>query len=50
MIPTGLQDLDRLLAGADVSVGDAEEKTGGMRRGVVTEIYGPPGVGKSTLG
>lgn len=47
-ISTGVPDLD--LAIQNKSLSADEECTGGLKRGTVTEIYGPPGVGKTTLG
>ncbi|KAJ4225361.1 hypothetical protein NW759_005060 [Fusarium solani] len=49
-ISTGLEDLDHALAGT-VSV-DSQDSTpkGGVHRGQVTEIWGPPGTGKTALG
>ncbi|KAF4338071.1 DNA repair rhp55 [Fusarium beomiforme] len=49
-ISTGLEELDRsLLAKASF---DSQETTakGGVQRGQVTEIWGPPGTGKTALG
>ena len=43
-IPTGLRGLDLLLASAAAS-----PPRGGLPLGHVTEIYGPPGVGKTTF-
>ncbi|KAF7914668.1 uncharacterized protein EAF01_001074 [Botrytis porri] len=51
-IPTGLANLDLALQNKDplqVSA-SADQIHGGIPRGKVTEIYGPPGVGKTTLG
>ncbi|KAF5007447.1 hypothetical protein FDECE_6209 [Fusarium decemcellulare] len=49
-VSTGLEDLDHALLGA-ASV-DSQETTrkGGVQRGQVTEIWGPPGTGKTALG
>ncbi|KAF4977589.1 hypothetical protein FZEAL_5903 [Fusarium zealandicum] len=49
-ISTGLEDLDQALYGAG-SV-DSQDSThrGGIHRGQVTEIWGPPGTGKTALG
>ena len=49
-VSTGLEDLDHALAGT-VSV-DSQDSTpkGGVHRGQVTEIWGPPGTGKTALG
>ncbi|TGO21034.1 hypothetical protein BPAE_0247g00120 [Botrytis paeoniae] len=51
-IPTGLANLDLALQSKDplqVST-SADQIHRGIPRGKVTEIYGPPGVGKTTLG
>ncbi|TGO69900.1 hypothetical protein BELL_0751g00020 [Botrytis elliptica] len=51
-IPTGLANLDLALQNTDplqVST-SADQNYGGISRGKVTEIYGPPGVGKTALG
>ncbi|KZM21028.1 uncharacterized protein EKO05_0011135 [Ascochyta rabiei] len=45
-VPTGLGQLDRLLAPRSLPGHDAR---GGYARGKVTEVYGPPGVGKTSL-
>ncbi|KAJ5910903.1 uncharacterized protein N7473_000206 [Penicillium subrubescens] len=44
-IPTGLTRLDEAL---DDSPGD-QRRSGGILRGQVTEVFGPPGVGKTSL-
>jgi len=50
-ISTGLRDLDAVLQNRTVESVTADEAfRGGISRGRVTEIYGPPGVGKTTLG
>ncbi|KAI0158993.1 P-loop containing nucleoside triphosphate hydrolase protein [Pestalotiopsis sp. NC0098] len=48
---TGLDELDRLLAPEveDASSQDAV-RPGGFQRGQVVEIWGPPGIGKTTFG
>lgn len=51
-ISTGLSLLDLALQNKDplqVST-SVDHNHGGIPRGKVTEIYGPPGVGKTTLG
>lgn len=49
-ISTGLEALDRVLLGSSsVGSGDAGHH-GGIKRGQVTEIWGPPGSGKTALG
>lgn len=48
-ISTGIAALDKLLN----SQGPLEARSdhaGGIRRGVVTEVWGPPGSGRSALG
>ncbi|KAJ2895889.1 DNA repair protein rhp55 [Zalerion maritima] len=48
-IPTGLPSLDRLLANVDLD--DSESHlSGGLLKGQLTEIWGPPGSGKTALG
>lgn len=49
-ISTRLQRLDRILLGQHLSQNGANEARGGLPRGKITEIYGPPGVGKTTFG
>ena len=44
-VSTGLRDLDGALAGTGEGEG-----AGGVSRGQVTEIWGPPGVGKTAMG
>ena len=46
LIPTGLTGLDRVLQNQH----GREDVEGGVLRGHVTEIYGPPGVGKTAFG
>jgi hypothetical protein len=50
LISTGLDNLDQALSGS-ASV-DAQDSThqGGIKRGQVTEIWGPPGSGRTALG
>ncbi|KAF2235656.1 P-loop containing nucleoside triphosphate hydrolase protein [Viridothelium virens] len=48
-VSTGLSQLDELLQGRDVDHKSEHGTTGGLARGKVTEIYGPPGVGKTTV-
>ncbi|KAL6881153.1 P-loop containing nucleoside triphosphate hydrolase protein [Trichoderma novae-zelandiae] len=48
-ISTGLEALDRALLGDAADSQDAAVK-GGVKRGQVTEIWGPPGCGKTALG
>ncbi|KAJ5641770.1 hypothetical protein N7490_005770 [Penicillium lividum] len=42
-IPTGLPHLDQALDGATV------DRPGGLLRGQITEVFGPPGAGKTSL-
>ena len=51
-ISTGLELLDRVLQRRELGVSDSDEEAfhGGISRGKVTEVYGPPGVGKTALG
>ncbi|KAJ5577502.1 uncharacterized protein N7459_006466 [Penicillium hispanicum] len=44
-IPTGLARLDQALHPASLS----QSRSGGILRGQVTEVFGPPGVGKTSL-
>ena len=50
-ISTGLPLLDASLRGLSLGVSGSENTTatGGLAKGSVTEIYGPPGSGKSAL-
>ncbi|CZS92154.1 related to DNA repair protein rhp55 [Rhynchosporium agropyri] len=49
-ISTGLSHLDCALQNREVVSLEEEAVYGGVSRGKVTEIYGPPGVGKTALG
>jgi RecA/RadA recombinase len=49
-ISTGLRGLDAALQNRDAAIAEKEALHGGVLRGQVTEIYGPPGVGKTALG
>lgn len=49
-VSTGLYDLDRALAGTVPSNCSAIHGPGGVVRGQITEIWGPPGAGKTGLG
>ena len=49
-ISTGLSLLDCMLQNREAAFSDAESLPGGVSRGKVTEIYGPPGVGKTAIG
>jgi len=48
-ISTGLSNLDAALQNRESPLPGAEPLLGGISRGKVTEIYGPPGVGKTAL-
>ncbi|KAJ4270230.1 hypothetical protein NW762_001906 [Fusarium torreyae] len=49
-VSTGIEGLDRALIGtASIDSQDSSVK-GGVQRGQVTEIWGPPGTGKTALG
>lgn len=48
-IPTSLKHLDDILQGRDNDMPSQDNLPGGMSRGEVTEIFGPPGIGKTTL-
>lgn len=48
-VSTGLKSLDYALLGPNVSGGD-DPDVGGVKRGQVTEFWGPPGSGKTALG
>ena len=48
-ISTGLQLLDAVVQNREV-LADGEPLHGGVSRGKVTEIWGPPGVGKTAFG
>ena len=45
-VPTGLGQLDKLLAPPSLP---GHHVAGGYARGKVTEVYGPPGAGKTSL-
>lgn len=49
-ISTGLSLLDYALQNREPQLQDAEPFYGGVSRGKVTEIYGPPGAGKTAIG
>jgi len=50
-VSTGLKDLDAALQNRDpATILDGDTFYGGVTKGTVTEIYGPPGVGKTALG
>lgn len=50
VISTGVPQLDSLLQNQDASASSHDAGHGGVSRGQVTEIYGPPGVGKTAIG
>lgn len=50
-IPTGIDALDKqLLFDTSLSLTGGSERSGGIQRGAVTEIWGPPGSGRTALG
>jgi len=49
-VSTSLEALDGFLATGAVQSGADAILRGGIQKGQVTEIWGPPGVGKSTFG
>lgn len=49
-VSTGLDDLDRVLLGSSSLEPLPLSGHGGVRRGQVTEIWGPPGSGKTAIG
>jgi RecA/RadA recombinase len=49
-ISTGLTLLDAFLQNRECVSSDLDPVYGGVSRGKVTEVYGPPGVGKTALG
>ena len=48
-IPTGLTRLDAALQAKDYETSSQDGLLGGISRGEVTEVYGPPGVGKTVF-
>ena len=48
-ISTGLRRLDAALQGREYDSSSQDELLGGISRGEVTEVYGPPGVGKTAF-
>jgi len=50
VISTGIPQLDSLLQNQDAPSQFEELVCGGVSRGQVTEIHGPPGVGKTAFG
>lgn len=49
-ISTGLEHVDRALAGKPPGSDEGSLVRGGVRRGQVTEVWGPPGSGKTAFG
>lgn len=49
-ISSGLEELDAALQGREIGVREEGRGGGGVSRGKVTEVWGPPGVGKTALG
>lgn len=49
-VSTSLPDLDRALTGDASSLSSEQDGNSGIQKGQVTEIWGPPGVGKTALG
>jgi hypothetical protein len=49
-ISTGLEPLDSALLGLDSTDSQDAVVHGGIKRGQVTEIWGPPGCGKTAVG
>ncbi|KAL8671426.1 MAG: hypothetical protein Q9168_004078 [Polycauliona sp. 1 TL-2023] len=49
LISTGLRRLDLILHGKLLDILDGDKISGGLPCGQITEIYGPPGVGKTIL-
>ncbi|KAI1118717.1 P-loop containing nucleoside triphosphate hydrolase protein [Nemania sp. NC0429] len=48
-IATGLEALDRALADVALEDGDRPQRCRGIQKGQITEVWGPPGSGKTTL-
>ncbi|KAF4497901.1 DNA repair rhp55 [Fusarium agapanthi] len=48
-VSTGIEELDRSLI-ANITADSQDTTKGGVQRGQVTEIWGPPGAGKTALG
>ncbi|KAI1876960.1 uncharacterized protein JN550_001032 [Neoarthrinium moseri] len=49
-VSTGLKALDRVLSIEHDGASEGTEKPGGLQRGQVIEIWGPPGSGKTSFG
>lgn len=48
-VPTGLESLDCIFRDRESGDTILSQGTGGLPRGEITEIYGPPGIGKTTF-
>ncbi|MCJ1277836.1 hypothetical protein MMC21_005650 [Puttea exsequens] len=48
-LSTGIDSLDAALQNRDVEFSTQHSSPGGLRRGEVAEVYGPPGVGKTAF-
>ncbi|CAM1511529.1 Fc.00g090420.m01.CDS01 [Cosmosporella sp. VM-42] len=49
-VPTGLEDLDQVLLNSISIDSQGSTRRGGVKRGQLTEIWGPPGTGKTAIG
>jgi RecA/RadA recombinase len=49
-ISTGLESLDRALLGSGILNLHSQDHRGGVKRGQVTELWGPPGTGRTAVG
>ena len=49
-ISTGLKHLNQILSPHGIGGAPVDRPGGGLIRGQVTEVYGPPGVGKTAFG
>lgn len=49
-VSTGLDQLDRYLAQPPLEEALVSERRGGLPRGQITEVWGPPGSGKTAFG
>ncbi|KAI1809852.1 P-loop containing nucleoside triphosphate hydrolase protein [Poronia punctata] len=48
-IPTGLETLDRTLANVLAQGSEGPQNYGGVQKGQIIEVWGPPGSGKTTM-
>lgn len=48
-VPIGLPELDRALTVSTASAPSVPDQQGGLTKGQITEIWGPPGVGKTAV-